>query len=95
MKFRLLLCFLLAGSISMQAQFGASVKYQSNSFDKWDDFLATESGSEESIIGNSLEIGLNYWFRLKNQRIEFLPELYYAKRVTDLSLVPSTFAKKN
>ena len=90
----IIFCLILAGS-TLQAQFGASIKYQTNSFDKWDDFLAEESGASDKIIGSSYEFGLNYWFRLKNQRIEFLPEIYYAKRITDHRALPTTLQESN
>ena len=56
------------------AQFGISAKYQSNNTSDWDD--AYEGIMD--IEGTSIEYGLNYWFRLKNQRVEFLPEVTYA-----------------
>jgi len=53
-------------------QFGVSAKYENNSNKGW------INSSNEQILKNSLEFGVNYWFRLKNKRVEFLPEISYA-----------------
>ena len=34
---------------------------------------------QTELLGNGFGIGLDYWFRLKSQRIEFLPEINYAQ----------------
>lgn len=66
-------------SIGLQAQLGVSVKYQNNNSKNWNDIYQLESGTDNSFLSSSIEYGLNYWLRLKNQRIEFLPELTYGK----------------
>lgn len=57
------------------AQFGLSIGYQANQVDTW--AIGTDNTQTE-ISGNGYSVGLDYWFRLKNQRIEFLPELNYS-----------------
>lgn len=61
---------------SLSGQFGVSARYQLNSgvIDE------TNTGTLEAdkIPVNALEVGLSYWFRLKQKRVEFLPEVSYA-----------------
>lgn len=57
------------------SQFGIAVRYQANSAPGWEnEFLL-----RPEIESNDFEYALNYWFRLKNYRVEFLPEVTYAK----------------
>lgn len=84
MKKYLILLFLAVLSISsVDAQFGISSKYQLNSF-KYD---------EIGYNDQSIEYGLNYWFRLKNKRVEFLPEVFYASAFNDetITFAPQSF----
>jgi len=61
------------------AQFGVSAKYNSNSFEKWNDYFTADTYPFAAEIHNSgFEIGVNYWRRLKDKRIEFLPEISYS-----------------
>ena len=60
-------------------QFGVSAKYQSNNTSGWDDVYDGITELEPSGI----EYGINYWLRLKNKRIEFLPEITYASSNTE------------
>ncbi|GAB5553546.1 MAG: hypothetical protein Sapg2KO_31370 [Saprospiraceae bacterium] len=59
----------------MQAQFGVNAGYQVNQIDGW---IIDLDGIESGIDGNGLSFGIDYWFRLKNKRIEFQPELNYS-----------------
>lgn len=58
----------------VKAQFGINAGYQVNQIDGW---ALNTNGITSDITGNGVAVGLDYWFRLKNQRIEFLPELNY------------------
>jgi hypothetical protein len=53
-------------------QFGLNLSYTSpaNSPD-WDEAIADEDGLQSAGMG----VALDYWFRLKNYRVEFLPEI--------------------
>lgn len=53
---------------NVSAQFGVRAKYLSNDLDPFIDNVTMD---------HSMEFGLDYWFRLKDRRIEFLPELSY------------------
>ena len=72
-----IVCF-LAFSTMLIGQFGISAKFQNNSNDQWNETYQAISGTNDNILSNSYEVGVNYWFRLKNKRVEFLPELTYA-----------------
>lgn len=65
-------CFLLLPQKS-QGQIGINLGYQINDTDGWQ---AVDNGS--SVVADGYKVGIDYWFRLKNQRIEFTPELSYA-----------------
>ena len=58
------------------AQFGVRAKYNLNSFSNWDTFLEQNvPGEVDKIFPSNIEIGVDYWFRLKNYRVEFMPEI--------------------
>lgn len=59
----------------LNAQFGVNAGYQVNQIEGWE---LTTNGLNNDITGNGLSFGVDYWFRLKNQRIEFLPEFNYS-----------------
>lgn len=73
----LVLCMLLA--ISVQAQFGVNGKYLIPSEDTWSFTSSRGEGSFSSVYDKGWSAGLDYWFRLKNKRIEFLPEVNVAQ----------------
>jgi hypothetical protein len=75
----LLFAVLIVACTVSKAQFGISAKYQNNSTPGWDDVYDGRTNIESS----SIEYGLNYWLRLKNKRVEFLPELTYSSLVDD------------
>lgn len=60
----------VATYVPVQAQFGLTARYAVNSYD-------SDINNVDAYFGNTVEVGANYWFRLKNKRIEFLPEVYY------------------
>ncbi len=69
----LFLCFLGTAFLS-KAQFGISAGYQSFKADDW--FSGLSDIQQENVgTQSSYKIGIDYWFRLKNIRIEFMPEL--------------------
>ena len=75
LKSFLLLLFVLA-FVDVSAQFGVRAKYNMNSFSDWDTFLEQAvPGEVDKVFPSNLEFGVDYWFRLKNHRIEFMPEV--------------------
>jgi len=77
----MLLTFFSLSTVALNGQIGVSTKFQVNSHK-----YATESVSDAS-----LEYGLNYWFRFKNKRIEFLPEVVYSSHSEDPLLSENRF----
>jgi len=71
----LVLLFLLICVTEASAQFGVRAKYNMNSFSNWNQFLENNvNGETDEIFPSNIELGVDYWFRLKNYRIEFMPE---------------------
>ena len=60
--------------LGANAQFSASAKYSLNSYPDWTEIIES-SNIPLSFIDDGYEYGISYWFRLKNYRVEFLPEL--------------------
>ena len=69
---------LLFLGLSLFAQLGITGRYQFPQTSNWK--LLTEPGdfNETELIGNGFSLGVDYWFRLKNARVEFLPELNFS-----------------
>ena len=71
--------FILFISLSVTAfsQFGARVKYNLNTLSDFDSYIdANTNGNNDKIFASNIGVGLDYWFRLKKYRIEFLPEAH-------------------
>ncbi len=67
----------LSVSIMAFGQFGARVKYNINTFSDFDKYIdENTSGNNDKIFASNIGVGLDYWFRLKKYRIEFLPEVH-------------------
>jgi len=77
MKNLLLVTLICLSANVISAQFGISARYQSNNVSKWNDQFSNEDWTDGKLFESSLAFGVNYWFRLKNKRIEFLPEVTY------------------
>ncbi len=84
---------LILGSIQSYGQFGVRTNYNLNSFSKSSSDLKPFF-KEDNLLKNGFEIGVDYWFRLKKRRIEFMPEIYFSQDhsgidgdfITDISL---------
>ncbi len=73
MKPYLLLLLLIGlGGSPLYAQFGLRAQYG------FADFTADASIQDIVESQHGIDIGLHYWFRLKNKRLEFFPEISYA-----------------
>jgi len=67
---------ILFSVVDASAQFGVRAKYNLNTFSEWDDYIDENiNGSADKIFPSNIEVGVDYWFRLKNLRIEFMPEV--------------------
>lgn len=91
MKFLSVIVFCLLFTWHANAQFGFNAKYLIPGEDNWP--YLTDNGSESSFsrpYDKGWSAGLDFWFRLKNQRVEFLPELNYTQLSnSDLALIES------
>lgn len=72
-------------SIQMYAQFGVRLKYNKNTYSDIEKVLNNEFRTDEKVFKTGIEAGVDYWFRLKKQRIEFMPELAYSYASTTIS----------
>lgn len=73
----ILLFPLLVLSNSLSAQVGLTARYQASDPKNW---ILTDviSNSDSDLLGNGFAVGVDYWFRFKNFRLELLPELNYS-----------------
>lgn len=76
-------------SLTVSAQFGLRLKTNFNKFSNTNAFLKDTYSDNIKLYPQSYEIGVDYWFRLKKRRIEFLPELFAALGKTETTLNPS------
>lgn len=67
------LCVLL--TLGAQAQFGINAKYTIPADDSWPYTAESGNGIFSAPYTRGWSVGLDYWFRLKNKRVEFLPEI--------------------
>ena len=91
----IILAGILLCSTSVFSQFGINARSNWNDAPQW--MIDGTSGSSEiELLGDGLAFGVDYWFRLKNVRVEFLPELNYASYESelngDLSLSVNTYS---
>ncbi|MEM8909381.1 MAG: hypothetical protein AAGD05_16155, partial [Bacteroidota bacterium] len=81
MKKYLFSLFFLCFVFSSSAQFGLNLSYRTFNASGWErtiDQINSDIGTVAEPLDRGWGIGLDYWFRLKNYRIEFLPELNYS-----------------
>jgi len=72
-----LFAFIFMYSTNAYSQFGVRGKYNVNSFSGFDNYIDSKvPGNNDKLFPSSIGLGLDYWFRLKNYRIEFLPEFH-------------------
>ena len=77
MKRLLATSFFIATFLVANGQFSISAKYGINSFPEWESIVDGSNLSADDFMGDGLEYGFSYWFRLKNHRVEFMPEISY------------------
>ncbi|MFT4536271.1 MAG: hypothetical protein ACI9P5_003647 [Saprospiraceae bacterium] len=76
-KKSILFIVFLSVSVTVFSQFGARVKYNLNTLSGFDSYIdANTNGNNDKIFASSIGVGIDYWFRLKKYRIEFLPEAH-------------------
>jgi hypothetical protein len=62
------------------AQVGLRTNYQSVRYNPWE-YLTSNQAPQIAYSGNGYSFGVDYWFRLKDQRIEFFPEVNYSRQL--------------
>ncbi len=75
--------FFVMSADSAIAQFSVYSRYISNQVewqDDWQNYV-----SDDVIYQSSVQLGLGYWLRLKNYRVEFHPGVYYTNSQTEIS----------
>ena len=82
-KISFLLVFIFSFQI-LNAQFGISAGYKPIQAKNWEQVIAqyklsVPTNYEVLPLSNGVQLGVDYWFRLKNYRVEFLPELSYTR----------------
>lgn len=74
----LLFTFLFFANLAL-AQFGITGRYHVNDAPDWIPLDEKNASDPYQFLGDGWSVGIDYWQRLKNYRIEFLPELNYAQ----------------
>jgi hypothetical protein len=60
----------------LHAQFGINAAYRFNNAPDLKIIKSFDGTNEEfDVLSDAVSIGVDYWLRLKNYRIEFLPQL--------------------
>ena len=74
MKKLLLICFVCLLSSTLFAQFGINAGLRVNGEMNWQYFT-----NKDGFLKTGYKVGVDYWFRLKKVRVEFLPELNFSQ----------------
>lgn len=79
MKKHIILFSLIMGTIGTAwSQYGINATYQTFGAKDWEQIINDANTDEASAISSGFGVGIDRWFRLKNQRVEFFPELNYS-----------------
>lgn len=92
-KFSVILVSILFFTINASGQFGLRMKYNNNNFSDWENALEERFNTDGKLYSPGYEVGLDYWFKLKKRRIEFMPEISYALATTKYNNVNLTETK--
>jgi hypothetical protein len=65
------------------SQYGVRLKYNQSNYDDWTNGLKTRYPHDQEMFRSGYEVGVDYWFRLKKYRLEFLPEIMAGYSVTN------------
>lgn len=77
---KILLFFLLVTNGCLFAQIGIRGGYGTSHFDTWQGYAYSRIDSKNaSFLQNGWNVGVDYWFRLKSRRIEFMPEIGFSQ----------------
>ena len=74
----IILSIALIFALNLSAQFGLRLSAAHNNYKSWDEVTLASIGQKDAnLFKISYEVGLDYWLRLKEKRIEFYPEVSY------------------
>ena len=73
----LIASLLILSSQVIKAQIGIDFIANKNKFTSWNDVIYEYSENQDKIFEYSFGGGINYWFRLRDFRLEFTPGVYY------------------
>lgn len=76
--FSFLVVFTFSTSL-LHAQYGLNITYQTFSAGDWETLVLDSDIPQAEAIATGFGVGIDRWFRLKNTRIEFFPELNYSR----------------
>ena len=62
---------------TVKAQIGIDLLGTQQTFTNWNDVISDYAKEEYHFLRFNYGAGVNYWFRLKNYRVEFTPGIYY------------------
>lgn len=81
--FSIVWIFFSVSAIKLNGQYGLRVKVNFDRNENINNFFNEKFGNTKNIFAPGYEIGIDYWFKLKKKRIEFLPEIawYYGNTV--------------
>ncbi len=82
----IVLVLLLTFSYSLEGQWGLRAGFNLNQASSWDNFFSTVETSNQSVFQTSFSVEVDYWLRLRNQRIEFYPYLSYQQATSELAV---------
>lgn len=85
LRLSLSLLFLIILLPSSDGQFGVRVKYQRSQFSDLEQKISANLNENGGVWNIGFEAGLDYWFRLNKQRIEFMPEVSIGRSVSTFS----------
>lgn len=72
MKRLIIFTFFIFATNAVSAQFGLHAGVRLNADNNWKQYFPNSE-----FLENGYSVGIDYWFRLKNRRVEFTPELAF------------------
>ncbi|MEZ4986899.1 MAG: hypothetical protein R2795_17980 [Saprospiraceae bacterium] len=82
----------LGGYAGLQAQIGVHAAYTSSMADEWNHVAKAGEATSFELPGTGWTAGIDYWFRLKKLRIEFLPTLAFSHLQADAATATTDFS---
>ena len=83
MKKHLLFIMAIFLSLGIKAQVGIHFKQINTKAVDWNRIISLDLSSEKKVFSSGFEYGIDWWLRLKKYRIEWTPEISYAKAESD------------